>query len=118
MGRSRIDVLAVSGAALALASGALYVAVMRQQADRPLVWVLAVLVLGAAAAGVAADRRVRRSIRLTLLFTAGVVLALLGLLAILTIGVVILAAAVLCFLAGVRADIQRPPRRAERIASP
>lgn len=106
---SRLDAFAVSAAAVALVAGTLYVAIMHQQADRPLWWVLAALLIGAVAAAVGADRHRSRRHRLTLLLGTALTLGGLGLLAILTIGLVILVAAALSFVAAVRVDLARGP---------
>ena len=103
MGRARLDLVAVAAAALAVAMLFVYLMIIHQQGDQPAVWAVVILVLGAAAAsyGGARDAPYRRA---ALLFAA-CGLALLGLLAILTIGMPILLSALLCVVAAVR---QRP----------
>jgi uncharacterized membrane protein YiaA len=72
----------------------LYVAVVRSQGDAPVAWVLGVLVAGALGAAYASHRSARA--RLQVLATSTVLLAGLGLVAILSIGLLILLAAGLC----------------------
>lgn len=100
MSRARIDLFAVTGSALALAMLGVYVALMRQQHDQPAAWVLAAFVVGASAAAYGAFAMV--PYRRSSLLVAGLVLAMLGMLAILTIGLPILAAGVLCLVAAAR----------------
>ena len=96
----RVDLVAVGAALIAMAMAAVYVAVMRDQGDQPLVWVLAVLVGGALAAAYGAARAA--SYRQLTLGVAGVALLLLGLVSILTIGLPILLAGALALLACAR----------------
>jgi hypothetical protein len=96
----RVDVVAAAAFALMLVVTVVYIWLMHQQGDRPLAWVLGVL-LGAAALtgyGARADSRHRRGA----LLVAGVVLTPLGILAILTIGAPILLAGVLCLISASR----------------
>ncbi len=78
----------------------MYLSITRQQGSAPAVWVVAALVLGAAAAGYGATRAA--PCRRTSLVLGGLVLMALGLLAILTIGLPILIAGGLCLIALVR----------------
>jgi hypothetical protein len=103
--RWRLDPVALAGAALALVMALTYVALMRGQGDRPLAWVLAVLVGAAALAAVGSHRSAPRA-RVLLLAAAALLLAL-GVLALLTIGLPIIGAGVLCLVAAARR-----PRRA------
>ncbi len=105
MGRARQNLFAVAASMLALVMLFVYLMVIRQQDGQPAVWAVAILVLGAAAAGYGAVARApyRRGV---LLFAGGA-LAVLGVLAILTIGLPILVAGALCLVAAVR---QRPAR--------
>ena len=100
MSGRRIDLLAVTGAVLALVMAVVYVAVVRGQDEPPLWWVLAVLVLAAALA--AAGSVVRLDHSRALLVGAGALLLALGVLAILTIGLPIIVAGALCLVAGAR----------------
>ena len=95
-----VDLAAVTAAVLAAASAALYVDVMRAQGDEPLAWVLVVLLAGALAAAVSSP--VHAPHRRALLWTAGAFLCALGLLAILSIGFLVLLAGALALVAGAR----------------
>jgi drug/metabolite transporter (DMT)-like permease len=98
--RTRIDLVAVAAAVLAVAMAVVYVRLMDAQGDRPLWWVLAVLLVGAGGAvygSIATGVR-----RTTALIGAGVLLFLLGVLAILSIGLPILLAGALSLLAALR----------------
>jgi hypothetical protein len=100
MTRPRIDLVALAAAVLAVAMAVVYARLMAEQGDRPLWWVLAVLLIGAGGAvygSVAGGLR-----RTTVLVGAGVLLFLLGVLAILTIGLPILLAGALCLVAALR----------------
>lgn len=105
MGRARQDLVAVAAAVLALVMLIVYLRVIREQDGQPATWAVAILVLGAAAAGYGAV--VAAPYRRAALLLAGCALAALGLLAILTIGMPILVAGVLCLAAAAR---QRPAR--------
>jgi hypothetical protein len=97
----RIDLLALAAAVLAVAMAVVYARLMDEQGDRPLWWVLAVLLVGAGGAVYGAvTTGVRRT---TALVASGVLLFLLGVLAILTIGLPILLAGALCLVAALRA---------------
>jgi hypothetical protein len=100
MGRLRIDPVAAAASLLALAMVVAYLVVIQQQDGEPALWVVTALVLGAAAAGYGAVRAFRHR-RLALLL-AGVVLVVLGMLAIFSIGLPILLAGGLCFVAFAR----------------
>ena len=95
----------MTGAALSAASLVLYVVVMAGQDDRPLVWVVAVLVAGGLLAAYGAV--MRAPLRTPALAAAAALLGVLGLLALLTIGVVILLAASFVLVALLRA-LTRP----------
>ncbi len=98
--RIRVDLVAVAAAVLALAMAVVYVRLMAEQGDRPLAWVLAVLLAGAGGAGYGAVvTGVRRT---TALVLAGALLVALGVLAVFTIGLPILAAGALSLLAALR----------------
>lgn len=103
MSRGRLDPIAVTAAVLALGMLVVYLSIMWQQDGQPAVWVVAVFVVAAAAAGYGAvvTSRYRRAS----LLLAGLVLLVLGVLAILSIGLPILAAGALCLIAAAR---QRP----------
>ena len=100
MRRHPFDFVAVAAALLALAMLAAYTAIMRQQDDGPAGWVVVVLAVGAlgAAYGSVTGAPYRRAA----LVVAAVVLAGLGLLAILSIGLPILLASGLCLVAALR----------------
>lgn len=91
---------ATAAAVLAAVMAVVYVSVMRQQGEHPLVWVLGVLLTGAALA--AHGARVAASHRRLALVVAGLFLSALGLLALLSIGLPMVVAGVLCFLAAAR----------------
>jgi hypothetical protein len=95
-----VDPLAVAAALVAATMAAVYVGVMRGQDDRPLLWVLVLLVGGALASVYGSLRRAPH--RRLVLVAAGAALALLGLLAILSIGLPLLVAGGLALLAGAR----------------
>jgi hypothetical protein len=81
---------------------AVYLAVIDEQGGEPLAWVTVVLVAAAVAAGYATW--VPAPHRRVLLVGAGVALVGLGVLAILSIGVPIIAAGVLALVASLRSD--------------
>jgi hypothetical protein len=95
-----VDLVAVTAGFLAGAMAAVYVGVMRDQGDQPLLWVLLILVVSAVA--VLFGARLGAPRRRAVLSTAGAALLLLGLVSILTIGLPILAAGALALLAGLR----------------
>jgi len=92
--RSRLDPFAVTGSVLALGMAVVYLWLMQLESDRPVAWFLAALLLGAGAAGYGAVRASPH--RDAALILAGVVLTTLGVLAIFSIGLPILAAGALC----------------------
>jgi hypothetical protein len=98
--RPRVDPVAAAAAVLAAAMAAVYVRVMHGQGDEPVAWVLVVLVAGALAAAYGAVPGAPH--RRPALFAGGTALVLLGLLAILTIGLPILVAGALAVVAGSR----------------
>jgi len=111
MGR-RLDLLAAAAAALAVAMTAVYLVLLRQEQDRPVPWVLVVLALGAAGSGYGAV--VAWPHRRTALWSAGLLLAALGAVAILSIGLPILLAGILCLVAAARvAPSGAPPPRTQ-----
>jgi len=96
-----VDLLAVGAAVVAAAMTLVYRAVMEAQGEEsPLWWVQAVLIGAAVLALVAAPTGLRH--RAVLLYVAAGALAVLGVLAILTIGLPILLAALLALLSAVR----------------
>jgi len=101
MNPRRIDLFAAVSAVLAVVMAGVYVGVMRDQGDDPLAWVVAVLVVGAVLAAYGAARW--SPFRQVALAMAVLLLGALGLLAILSIGLPILAAAALALVALVRA---------------
>ena len=105
MGRGRFDLVAASASVLALAPLVAYLAIMREQGDEPLALVVTALGVGAAAAAYGAVRPA--PFRRVVLGTAGFMLLGLGFLAILSIGLPILAAGGLCL---VTAGRDRDPR--------
>ena len=96
----RLDVLALTAAVLALAVLVGYLAIMRQESDEPAAWFVAALVLGPALAVYGARARSRH--RRAALLLAGLVLTGVGLLAILSIGLPVVVAGVLCLVAAAR----------------
>jgi len=108
MSRVRLDLVALVGAVLALVMVVGYLAIMRQESDRPVAWFLAALILGAAAAGYGTITAA--PYRGAALLLAGVVLAAVGVLAILSIGFPILLAGALCLVSAARSA---RPRSAE-----
>ncbi|MGN6574827.1 MAG: hypothetical protein ACTHKG_03995 [Nocardioides sp.] len=99
MTRSRIDLLTLAAAVLAAAMAVVYVRLTGEQGDAPLWWVPAVLLVGA---GGAVYGSVSTGVRRTTALAAGVLLFLLGVLAILTIGLPILLSGALCLVAALR----------------
>jgi hypothetical protein len=97
----RLDPLSVGAALVALAMAWVYLSVVRGQGNDPAVWVVVVLVGAGIGAGYASLRGTPA--RRVVLATCAAALAVLGLLAILSVGLPILLAAVLCLLAAVRA---------------
>jgi hypothetical protein len=108
----RLDVLAAAAGAIALLMVGVYVAIMRGQDDPPLAWVVVALLVGAGLAGYGAA--VRAPYRSWALGGAVAVLGLMGLLAILSIGLPILGAAALAFVAFVRSILVRTSQQVAR----
>ena len=102
----RINLWAMSSAVLAVVMIAVYVAITHSQGNDALAWVIAILAVGAAAAAYGAWSGAPHG-RLALA-VAGSLLVALGLVAILSIGLLIMLAGVLALLAFARA-----PRRAD-----
>ena len=100
MARARLDPVAVAASTLALAMLVVYLSVIRQQQGDPAAWVIAALIIGSAAAGYGAG--VASPYRRSSLVLAALVLFVLGLAAILTVGLPILVAGVLCLVAVLR----------------
>jgi hypothetical protein len=98
--RSDADLLAAAPAVIAVLVLGLYVGLMWQQGEQPVAWVVAVLAAAAVLAGYGVLRTARR--RRWALTASGVLLAVLGLLAILSIGLPILVAGVLALAAAAR----------------
>jgi drug/metabolite transporter (DMT)-like permease len=103
----RIDLLAVGAAVVAAAMTVVYRDVVRSQGDSPLWWVQAGLVLAALLALAGAPTGNRR--RGPVLLAATGLLGVIGLLGILTIGLPILLAAALTFVAALR-DLSAAPK--------
>ena len=95
-----VDLLAVGAAVVATAMTAVYRGVIEGQGDDPALWVQVVLVVVALLALAGAPRGLPH--RFPVLLAAAGLLGALGLLAILTIGLPILAASGLVFVAAVR----------------
>ena len=100
MSRPRLDLIAVAAAVLALVMMVVYLSIMRQGSDGPAAWFVSGFILGAAAAGYGAITAAPH--RGAALVLAGVVLAAMGVLAILSIGFPILVASVLCVFSAAR----------------
>jgi hypothetical protein len=96
----RLDLLALLAAVIAVVMAGVYVQVMHSQEDQPLAWVLTVL--GASALLATYGAPVDASHRRLALVLAGVGLVLLGLLAILSIGLPILVAGLLALVGSTR----------------
>jgi hypothetical protein len=80
----RLDPLAAAVAAVACAMAAWYVVLMRAQGDRPVTWALSAMLAGTVLAGYGAGRTL--PYRRAALAAGGAALAVVGLLAILSIG--------------------------------
>lgn len=100
MNRPRVDLLALASAVLTIVMLGVYVGTMRAQEDQPVAWFVALLVIGALGAGYAANRAAPG--RGKALPVAGLLLVGAGILGILTIGLPILVAGVLCLVAAAR----------------
>lgn len=94
------DLFAVAASLVSLAMAGAYAAIMLGQDDQPRAWVLVALIGAATLAAIGAPTGFRR--RRVALLVAGAMLGLLGLLAIFSIGLPILAAGVLAIVAAVR----------------
>lgn len=94
------DKFAVAGAALSGALFVIYWAVTAGERETSQIWVLLMLLIGSAGATYG---RLERWGRLTALWSATTALAILGVLSILSIGLPVLVAAVLCGISAVRA---------------
>jgi hypothetical protein len=101
--RTRVDPLAVTASAVAVAMVLAYLEVVRQQDGDPAAWAVAALLLGGGAASYGAVWR--SPYRRTPLVAAGVVLLGVGLLAILSIGLPIMVAGALCLVAAGRRPV-------------
>jgi hypothetical protein len=100
-----VDPWAAAAAVLTAVMIGVYVAVIRQQDGDVALWYLAVLVLGAVAAGYGAVRSVPR--RRPALIVGTVLLGAAGVLGLLTIGLPILVAGALCGVAAMRSATAR-----------
>ena len=107
-----IDLLAVGAAVVATAMTAVYRGVIESQqpGDDPALWVQVVLFVAVLLALAGASTELRH--RVPLLLTAAGLLGALGLLAIFTIGLPILAAALLAFVAALRTLLAQRPASA------
>ena len=99
----RLDPLSLGAALVALGMTWVYLSVVHGQGNEPASWVVVVLVSAGAGAGYGSLRGTPG--RRLVLGICAVALAVLGLLAILSVGLPILLAAVLCLLAAVRAPV-------------
>ena len=98
MSRPRVDLVAVVAAVVVLVMVVVYLWIMRQEPDRPAAWFLAALIVGAAAASYGANPT--SPLRGAALVLAGLVLAAVGVFAIVSIGFPILVAGAMCLFAG------------------
>lgn len=103
MGRLRFDLLAAAASVLALVMLVVYVSVIREQGGEVAPWAVVVLVAGAAGAAYGSVRASPH--RWAVLVAAGVLLVALGVLALLTIGLPILLAGLLCLVSAGRAGV-------------
>lgn len=111
MTKRRVDPVAVVAAILAVVMIGVYLGVIEAQEGDPALWYLAMLVVGAAAAGVGALGTAPH--RRLVLLGAGLLLGAAGALGLLTIGLPVLVAGGLCLLSAARAGAgveQGPPR--------
>jgi hypothetical protein len=102
----RIEPLALAAAMLAMGMAACYVWLIGQQGNQPLPWVLTLLLAGALLAAYGAVRHL--PYRRAALLAAGAALTTLGLLALLSIGLPIIASGLLALAATWRAAPRRP----------
>lgn len=100
MSRRNLDLSAVAAVTLSLAMLMVYLWIMSIESDQPAYWFVAALIVGTVGAGYGAPADSPN--RLAALLAAGVVLVATGLLAILSIGLPILVAGVLCLVAAAR----------------
>jgi hypothetical protein len=104
----RIEPLALIAATLATAMAACYVWLIHQQGDQPLPWVLALLLAGALLAVYGAIRQL--PCRHAALLAAGAALTTLGLLALPSIGLPIIASGFLALASILRSPQRRAPQ--------
>lgn len=97
-----MDPVAVAASALAVIMLVVYVAVIRQEDGQLAVWAVSALVVGAVAAGYGSVRDAPR--RRAALALGGLVLVVLGALAILSIGLPIILSGALCLVAALRRE--------------
>lgn len=102
-----MEPLAVTAAVLATGMAVYYPWLVSQQGDQPLPWVLALLLTGALLAVYGAIRQV--PYRRAALLAAGAAFTVLGLLALLSIGLPIMAAGLLALASTVRSPQRRAP---------
>jgi hypothetical protein len=103
----RIEPLALIAATLATGMAVYYVWLIRQQGNQPLPWVLALLLAGALLAGYGSIRQV--PYRRAALLAAGAELTTLGLLALFSIGLPIIASGFLALASILRGPQRRAP---------
>ncbi|HEX2808729.1 MAG TPA: hypothetical protein VHN80_21410 [Kineosporiaceae bacterium] len=96
--------MAASAAVLTVVMIVVYLLIVRQQSNQPAGWFLAVLLAGAVAAGYASFRGSPH--RRAVLVLAGIFLTGAGLLALLSIGLPILTAGILCEIAAARSSMR------------
>ena len=106
MQRTRWGVLPLVAAALALATAALYLGLILAEPDRPAAWFLGAVLLGAAAAVYGAHPASAH--RRAALLLAGLDLAVMGVLALLSVGWPLVVAGLLCLVAAARSRRARP----------
>jgi hypothetical protein len=102
----RVDPLSLGAALVALAMAWVYLTVVQGQGNDPAAWVVVVLVGAGLGAGYGGIRGTPA--RRLVLGTCAFALAVLGLLAILTVGLPILVAAGLCVLGALRGPVAEP----------
>jgi len=95
-----IEPLALIAAILAAGTAIVYVRIMRDQGSQPYVWVMCILLGGGLLAGYGALRKLPR--RRAVLVVAGSALTVLGVLALPSIGLLILASAILALVSAWR----------------
>ena len=112
MSRHRWDLVCVAAlvaSAITLFMMVVYLWIMRREADAPAAWFVAGLILGVLAAGYGAAPG--SAYRGSALILAGMILVVVGALAILSIGMPILLAGALCLFAGARTSRASPGAR-------